>query len=265
VTSLNAVLDLYEAMTPWQAAGWLLAENLLVFAVALGFGHVLVAWFPRHPIGAPPDPLNSQEVWLAVSCVALNTLVTIAGWFLWRAGIINVRRDVGWRAWLDVVVLLMVMDLCMYVSHRVAHHPWIFPVVHRTHHLYDRPRPLDLFVLNPLEVLGFGGLWLVVITLNRSSWLGMVVYLVLNVVFGTMGHLGVEPMPRAWTRWRVLRSIGTSTFHAGHHHDLGVNFGFYTLFWDRLFGTLDPRYTSEFARAAGGLELGPVALEESSR
>jgi sterol desaturase/sphingolipid hydroxylase (fatty acid hydroxylase superfamily) len=263
LTSLNAILDLYEAMTPWQAAGWLLVENLLVFAVALGFGHALVAGFPRCAIGARPDPLRWQEVGLAAACVLFNTLVTIAGWFLWRAGIIQVRRDVGWQVWLDVAVLLMAMDLSMYFLHRLAHHPWIFPVVHRTHHLYDRPRPLDLFVLNPLEVLGFGGLWLVVITLYTSSWLGMVVYLVLNVVFGTMGHLGVEPMPRGWTRWRVLRSIGTSTFHAGHHHDLGVNFGFYTLIWDRLFGTLDPNYACEFAQAAGGRERDSVALEES--
>ena len=29
--------------------------------------------------------------------------------------------------------------------------------IHRLHHEYDRPRPLSLFVLNPLETLAFGG------------------------------------------------------------------------------------------------------------
>lgn len=41
-----------------------------------------------------------------------------------------------------------------------------------------------------------------------------------------------------WGRWWGLRHVGTSTFHAGHHQDAGHNFGFYTLVWDRLFGTL---------------------------
>jgi sterol desaturase/sphingolipid hydroxylase (fatty acid hydroxylase superfamily) len=67
-----------------------------------------------------------------------------------------------------------------------------------------------------------------------------------------VGHLGVEPLPRAWIRWRVLRVLGTSTFHAGHHQDRDVNFGFYTLIWDRLFGTLDPSYGASFARAVAG-------------
>jgi sterol desaturase/sphingolipid hydroxylase (fatty acid hydroxylase superfamily) len=244
---INRLLDLFATMSPWEAAGWLAVENLLVFALALGFGHLLVLGFRRQPIGERPGPLQWQEVALSASCVGFNTVVTVAGWLLWRAGIITVRRDMGWRAWLDVAVLLLLMDLAMYVFHRLAHLPGIYPIVHATHHRYDRPRPLDLFVLNPLEVLGFGGLWLVAISLYQSSWLGMVVYLTLNVIFGTVGHLGVEPLPHGWARWPVLRYLGTSTFHAGHHHDRQVNFGFYTLVWDRLFGTLDPAYADEFA------------------
>ena len=40
----------------------------------------------------------------------------------------------------------------------------------------------------------------------------------------------------------LLRDIGGSTFHARHHQDLRCNFGFYTLIWDRLFGTLRKDY-----------------------
>ena len=66
----------------------------------------------------------------------------------------------------------------------------------------------------------------------------ILIYLGLNLAFGTLGHVGVEPYPAAWFRWPVLRDLGSSTFHAGHHQDLAVNFGFYTTLWDRLFGTL---------------------------
>jgi sterol desaturase/sphingolipid hydroxylase (fatty acid hydroxylase superfamily) len=183
-----------------------------------------------------------------------NTVVTIAGWWLWRKGIIVIRRDVGLRAWLDVPVLLVIMDFAMYVTPRIAHVPVIYRIVHRTHHNYDRPRPLDLFVLNPLEVLGFGGLWLSVLTVYRSSWFGIVVYLAVNLMFGMVGHLGVEPLPSSWRKSRIGAAIGTSTFHAGHHWDERGNFGFYTTIWDRIFGTLLDRKTErqwDFAQTGG--------------
>lgn len=114
--------------------------------------------------------------------------------------------------------------------------------MHRLHHEYDRPRPLTLFILNPVENLSFGALWLIVIVVYPASWLGMSIYLTLNVLFGTVGHLGVEPLPSWWGRVPALRNLAGSTFHARHHQDLGCNFGFYTLLWDRLFGTLRKDY-----------------------
>lgn len=71
-----------------------------------------------------------------------------------------------------------------------------------------------------------------------STWTGIVAYLALNLLFGTLGHLGVEPFPAAWARWPLLRNIGSSTFHATHHGDRNVNFGFYTDLWNRLFRTM---------------------------
>ena len=36
------------------------------------------------------------------------------------------------------------------------------------------------------------------------------------------------------------------SFHAQHHAEPTHNFGFYTLLWDRLFGTLHPEYEARF-------------------
>ena len=238
---MNALLDAFARMSTGRAIAWMLLENAALLLLTLGLGEFLIRAFKSRRVGPAPPPVEPQEVGWAISCVLFNTVVTVAGWWLWRSGYIAIRRDTGARAWVDVAVLLMLMDFAMYLSHRIAHLSWVYPLVHATHHKYDRPRPLDLFVLNPLEALGFGGLWLAVLWLYPSSWFGIVIYLTLNLGFGMVGHLGVEPFPRSWADHPVLKYLGTSSFHAGHHGDREGNYGFYTTIWDRLFGTLHRR------------------------
>jgi Delta7-sterol 5-desaturase len=220
-----------RGLPPGAAAALFFGQNLLVFAGALAFGAACSRAFAGRRVAPPPPPLERAEVLLAAATVILNSLITLVGWVLWRRAIIGFRDDLGLRAWLDVPILLVAMDAAMYLLHRIAHHRWIYPLLHRPHHRYVAPRPLTLFVLHPAETAAFGGLWLAVCWLFTPSWMGMMVYLTLNVVFGVVGHLGVEPLPR-------LGLLANARFHAGHHADETHNFGFYTLIWDRLFGTL---------------------------
>jgi len=246
---MQSLIEWVETAPYPQAIGALLIENLIVFGFAIVFGRVLVRLYAKRRVAFEPLPLAKIEVAAAAGCVLMNTCVTILGLVLWRNDIINFRTDVGVWAWLDVLALLLIMDFLMYVLHRTAHHPLVFGLMHRLHHDYDRPRPLTLFVLNPFENLSFGLLWLGVVWIYDWSWLGMSVYLFLNVMFGTLGHLGVEPFPAWWTRAPILRHIAGSTFHARHHQDVSANYGFYTTIWDELFGTLRKDYWRTF----GGL------------
>jgi lathosterol oxidase len=254
------VPDLFEqffaalyAMSLPGVIAWSVLENIIVFAVVLVAGEFLVRRYSQHRVTQDPDPLTRTEVLLALSCVALNAVVTVAGVLLWQAGIIHVRFDVtAWQVALDTLALFFAMDLAMYVFHRVAHHPLLFPVIHQTHHRFENPRPLTLFVLNPFETLGFGVLWLLLLTVYPAAWLSIIIYLTLNIVFGLVGHLGVEPMPNRWIRLPFSRYVSTSTFHAEHHLDKDHNYGFYTLIWDQLFRTLSQDYTSDFQAARQG-------------
>lgn len=229
----------------WQAVAALLVENLVILLLAVVLGEWAVRRFAHRRIADPAPPIEHLELIIAGSSVFLNTVVTIVGLLLWRAGWIHFRTDVGIWAWLDVLALVAIMDLAMYLLHRLAHHPWLYGILHRLHHHYDKPRPLTLFILNPAENLAFGALWLGVIMIYPASWLGMSIYLVLNVLSGTIGHLGVEPFPQWWARTPVFSSIAGSTFHARHHQQMACNFGFYTSIWDRLFRTYDPHAPRE--------------------
>ncbi len=230
------LLQLLDGLTWPQKIGFFVGQNIAVFVCALLFGQLIVWLLPRHRITQKPPPIDRLEVFLAITTVLLNALVTAAGYELYKRGFLHFRADVGLRFVLDALVLLFGMDFLMYWLHRMAHIKWLY-VIHKPHHRYVYPRPLTLFVLSPLETVSFGGLWLVFLCLYSPSWLAVVVYLTLNVMFGVIGHTGVEPLPPSWAEARVVRWLGTSLFHAGHHADEEHNFGFYTVLWDKLFGT----------------------------
>ena len=256
---MDSLLDLLQTTPLALAALVAFIINILQFLLTLAAGHLLLLVYKQKPTSPPPEPISRAEVLLAASCVILNALVMVAGIILWRAGIIQVRRGVDWLVLLDVVVLFFAMDFAMYVLHRMAHTRWLFPLIHATHHRYENPRPLTLFVLNPFEVLSFGLLWILLITIYPASAWGIFVYLTINLAFGLMGHLGVEPMPGAWLTIPLARQVSTSTFHAEHHRDKAHNFGFYTLIWDRLFRTLSPTYEPDFETAqTSDVELAAV-------
>ncbi len=244
---MDTFLTFLRGAPLWLLALLALAENTAILLGTVGIGGWLARRFGDRPVvgsDAVP-PVDATQVMLAASTVFLNSLVTFLGLLLWRSGSIRIRVDAGVAATLlDFLLLVFVMDVCMYVLHRVAHFPPFFRMIHRTHHNYDSPRPLTLFVLNPLEALSFGLLWLALLCCYDATWLGMSLYLAFNVLFGLVGHVGVEPLPDSWKRLPLLRYVSTSSFHAGHHRDEGYNFGFYTLIWDRMFGAL-PRTLCE--------------------
>ncbi len=221
----------------WEAAALFGAENLLILAAALAAGHLMIALFRTRRITGEPAPLEIGEIALASSTIILNTAVTWAGWWLWREGWLVLRWGAWWEVALDLAVIFLVMDAAMYGLHRLAHHRLLFGLLHRAHHRYERPRPLTLFALNPAEAVSFGGLWLGLLLVWDATWQGIGIYLTLNVIFGLVGHLGVEPLPRRWQGAPGVRLLGTSTFHAVHHDDFNRNYGFYTSIWDRIFKT----------------------------
>ena len=219
---------------------WSSLVNGLMFAIAVLLGAACVRLFRDKPVSSPPDQLAPAEIALAGTCVVLNSLVMWFGWLAFRAGVLVVLADASaLRVVGDALWLLLVMDFAMYLTHRLAHHPLAFRYVHGVHHRYERVRPLTLFALHPLEVLGFGGLWISVLLIHDCSLGGLLLYLSLNTAFGVVGHTGVEPVP-SWLRaLPIIDRIGSSTFHARHHLAPRTNFGFYTNVWDRLFGTLE--------------------------
>lgn len=225
-----------------------LAANFGIFTTSVISCWLLGVVFNGKRIFSRWEPLKVSEILSALGAVILNSLVSVAGWMAWREGYINIEVMSVGRAVLDCVAMVIVMDLGMYILHRLAHIPSIYHLMHAFHHRHESTNPISLFVLHPAEVIGFAGLMILFLMIYPISLLGLLAYLTVNVAFGTIGHSGVEPFPGSIRRIPILRYIGTSTFHANHHEHPKYNYGFYTLIWDKLFGTLDPEYDRRFTK-----------------
>lgn len=118
--------------------------------------------------GQPPVPLKSPGAWKALE----------------------------FAAWL--AFLLAVHDTYFYWSHRLLHHPRVFPVVHALHHQSTNPSPFAALAFHPLEAFA-QVVWAVPLALwlpiPSAPWLA---FAFAAMLVNVLGHCGVEPYPRAW-------------------------------------------------------------------
>lgn len=230
----------------YEAAVFFIAANALIFGISVFLCFGLGFVFKGKRIFDRWEPIRPVELAAALASIGLNALVSVIGWLIWKSGLITVYSGSVAEAVFHLVGMLVFMDFGMYVFHRVAHTPLIFKWMHSFHHRHETTNPISLFVLHPVEVLGFGALMIVYLILVPIEFYGLIGFLSVNVLWGTLGHSGVEPLPARVCQIPILRLIGTSTFHAEHHEHTRYNFGFYTLVWDKVFGTLDPEYDQRF-------------------
>lgn len=236
---MDTLLNILQDQPSWLL--WLLfgAENAGILLVVLAWGHRLQRKYgpPQTMARRHPFAYNARQWRIALLTTVLNTAITYAGYWLWTHGAIRITTTVDIRIIGDALFLFFAMDLLMFLFHFLIHKTPLYRWLHALHHEAVDPEPIDLFILHPVETLCFGALWLFLLLWFPLNIYGMILYLVINVIFGMMGHLGMEPLPEKVRQWPVLKYLGTSSFHHTHHRDEQSNFGFYTSIWDRVFRT----------------------------
>lgn len=211
-----------------------LLENTLIAGVAVVLGFAVDGL-----LGEMKRLVTRQEMYWACSTIFFNTLITLAGYVLFKYGYVVFHLTFNLLDILvDVVVLTLAMDLLMYVFHRAIHTLRFVYRYHDLHHRYPTPTAISLFVLHPVEVLGFGALWLFLLLIIPFSIYAVMLYLVFNVAMGIIGHLRREVVPAVLKNNVFFQWFANTGFHVDHHQHEEHNFGFYTKVWDRMFGTL---------------------------
>jgi sterol desaturase/sphingolipid hydroxylase (fatty acid hydroxylase superfamily) len=153
-----------------------------------------------------------------------------------------------WVGVAEFALYFLVFDLYFYLVHRLMHWGPIYHWVHATHHRSTAPNPLTAFSFNPIEGVLTGAflpVFMTVVELHRSSLWPIYFF---QPVMSMLIHSGHELYPRWWYRTWLTKWWLTPMFHDQHHQLFHCNYGGFTTLWDRLFGTANPSFESDFER-----------------
>ncbi|WNI37038.1 sterol desaturase family protein [Chryseobacterium sp. SG20098] len=233
-TELSGYLQVFWQFSWPQWLIFSLIVNIFLYLFSIGLYIFIEKTCRKSQLQEKNHPVTRSDFYLSLLTIGCNSFVMLLGAFLWKKGWImpgQTESVIGIIA--EVAVLLLLMDFLMYLFHFAAHLPLVYKVLHGKHHEHISTNFLSLFVLHPLETIGFGLMILVILIGYDFSVISISIYLLLNLIWGTIGHLNREFFPASFDRFFV----GTTRFHNQHHLDESKNFGFYTSIWDRLFGT----------------------------
>lgn len=216
--------------------GWAMVLNLVLIMCSL---LLYVIWHRMQKNSVCVNdyqPIVQADIWAVGSTWICNVVVFVFGAFVWREGYLTVdfiAQGVGIISG-QVLVLILIIDFLMYCFHKLAHVQPLYRFIHQKHHEHIGVNALSLFILSPFEALGFGVMLLAVLYVYPFHYVAVGIYLVVNVVWGTIGHFNKVARlgNTGWVSW-----LGTASFHNRHHLEPQTNFGFYTTLWDRLFQT----------------------------
>lgn len=224
-------------------------EPVLRLGFFLGIFALMAAW--EWKAGRRPRPLSRARRWpgnlgLTVLNAFMTRLVAPAG----AVGFALLAEARGWGLfrrldgpeWLEILVAVVLLDLTIYLQHRVFHQVPTLWRLHRTHHADVDVDVTTGIRFHPVEILmSLGVKFIVIVGLGFPAVSVLVFEILLNAT-ALFNHSNVR-IPPSWERglrWLVV----TPDMHRVHHsivpRETNSNFGFNLPWWDRLFDTYRP-------------------------
>lgn len=224
--------------SPAAVFGVVSAFFVVVTGVALALGYALEAHWKRRIWALPLDPgqtaaeVRGNAIFLVVNCAAATLALT--------SGAVRLGDDTVSSAVATAMAFSASFQVWFYVMHRGLHHPRLVRF-HRHHHRSRVTTPLSGQSSGWVESMGWAvgyvGLPVLLSQVHPLSLVGVVAYLVFNVIGNIVGHANVELVPTSSTLWWRSTLATVFTYHALHHARWTGHFGFASTWADRLLHT----------------------------
>lgn len=230
---------------PWLALwiGLFIATGLI--------GGIVTGFFKARkvqPNGFKWLTFRNEAIVAVITIMISGPIIGFATAFLSNHGFIafNTGPAAWWVIALEYALYFFLFDTYFYWLHRWMHKEPVYTWVHKLHHKSTSPNMLTTLSVNPLESIingGFVPLFLSVFTIHQET---QALILPTNIIMGLYVHSGYEFFPRWWNKSWATKWFITATFHDQHHRYFTGNFGGYTTIWDRLCGTMRPKFEADF-------------------
>lgn len=208
------------------------------------FQHLRIQWrFPK----AAKIRFEIVHSFITAFIFALMSLII---YWLHQAGYTVIYREVAQFGWIylcfSFFVLTFIHDTYFYWMHRLMHHPRLFKVLHRVHHVSNNPTPWAALSFHPLEAIVEIAIIPIVVLFLPVHPFALLAFSTWSLSFNVLGHLGFELFPKNFVHHPFWKWFNTSTHHNMHHSRSNCNYGLYYNFWDRMMGTNAPDYEQVF-------------------
>ncbi|WP_108869160.1 sterol desaturase family protein [Aquimarina aquimarini] len=222
--SITKYLDYIQ--NPWSFWGILFVANIIMFLLTIITSYVWSSVYKHKKL-----PLEKNDIIASILVVFINVIIAIPGYLLFINSKITFTDTNFLR---DFIVLFFVVDILMYLFHYASHYIWPFKLFHEAHHEHYNFNEISLYVMHPAEAILFGFVLTIIPYLLPLNLYSFIVFLVFNWLIGVLSHLNTSSN-------RATIVFGNNVFHKNHHEYSKYNFGFYTVIWDKVFGTYFPK------------------------
>ena len=226
--------------------------RLVLFGIAAGLLFVLFRFVFRarkiQPNGFKWKTLRNELIFASFFGLFTGYLIGFLTSTLNRFGFIQFKSGSAswWVIALEYALYFAAFDTWFYWMHRLMHKEPMYTLVHKIHHFSTSPTIFTTFSVNSLESLINGGFVAIFTALFSVHHATMALIVPTNVIMGIYVHMGYEFFPRWWNKSWATKWFITTTFHDQHHRYFNFNYGGYTTIWDRVCGTIRPRFEADF-------------------
>jgi len=133
-----------------------------------------------------------------------------------------------------LIVMLYGEDLLHYFMHRILHKPFLYKLIHKTHHEFPSPFGMAAAYASPLEVTILGIATFAPAILIRPHVFTFYFWFVFRQVDAIVEHCGYD-IP--FFPVNLIPFHGGVPFHDYHHESFLFNYGSRFTYLDKLFGT----------------------------
>ena len=216
----------------------------MIVVVMLGTALFFEVMNRRHPDRkVQKDRINARkwrELRYAPGSIATLSLCATAGIFAqWQGWALTPLPLTWWSVALTLGASMLLYDAWFYWVHRLLHTRVMFRF-HALHHTSVAPtiwtNHHETLVESALNQLYF----CLIVFILPIPWQVLVAQKIYDQISGMLGHAGYEHFasPLARAPWPLASTV----FHDQHHGHFRFNFAHTFSVWDRVMGTLHPRY-----------------------